>query len=330
MIEEKSINSIIASMKLNHLKELSKVFEIHVSGGKKNNFIEDISAYIKSNISVILENFITYDEYKFIKKLYKENYIIILNENDKSYEKIRNSLEYLGLVYTYLDFKQRKVSVPIEIRSSINFGIFDTNIIKRYKENQKLVELFKNLLDIYGIIPINILIDYISEYIVSENSIHEAIKFLWRYNFRYNLYYNDTKLNYFSIKIIDIRYLNKKLIDNQSLKYKYYNKSQLKTMSNSKLIYVENQIYIILKRYLKSSEITLEYVDYIRTMIKNDFSSKKISEIIMQKTKRMSEQGRIITEKLIDRLREFYPLWSLKGHSLKDLEYEDLKIKHSI
>lgn len=320
MIEKKSITNNIASMKLCHLKELSKVFEIQISRRKKKDFIEDISVYMENNISEVLYNFIIYDEYKFIKKLYDENYTIVLKENNKRDEEMIKSLEYLGIVYTYSNYNEKKISIPNELKENIKSEILNTEVINHYKMNQEIVELFKNLLDVYGAIPMNILIDYIIEYLRSDNEAYKAIKFLWRYNFRYNLYYSDNKLNYYNTKIIDMRSLNEKLINNSNLDYKYYNISQLKSMCNRNLNYIENQIYTILKRYFKSPEFTLEYLDCIRTMIKNDIASGEISKLIMQETKRMSEQSRKQIEKLIFCLKEYYPVWTVKGHFYKDLE----------
>lgn len=318
--ESKSIKNIIYSMKVSHLKELTKIFEIHVSGKKKEDFVEIISFYIKNNISVIIDNFITYEEYNFIKEICDSNYALLLNEKHNMREAVIKSLEYLGIIYSYYDFTERKVSIPFEIREKIKLRLFKVEVIEHSKQNQKLIELFKNLLDIYGVIPQDLLLDYVAQDFRMEYKVHEAIKNLWRYNDRYNLYYSDYKLNYCNIKIIDMRALNEKISTKSNINYKYYDRDQLKNMSNGNLNCIEKEIYIVLKRQFKSSEITLKCLDYIITMIKNDMSSKEISEFIRNKTRRMGEQGRKIIEELVDRARIYYPLWTLKGHSLKDLK----------
>lgn len=319
--ESKSIKNIIYSMKVSHLKELTKIFEIHVRGKKKEDFVEIISFYIKNNISVIIDNFITYEEYNFIKKICDSNYTLLLNEEHNMREAVMKSLEYLGIIYSYYDFTGRKVSIPFEIREKIKLRLSKVEVIEHSKENQKFIELFKNLLDVYGVIPQDLLLDYVTEDFRIEYKVHEAIKNLWRYNDRYNLYYSDCKLNYCNMKIIDMRALNEKLSAKSNINYKYYDRDQLKNMSNSDLNCIEKEICIVLKRHFKSSEITLKCLDYIITMIKNDMSSKEISEFIRNKTRRMGEQGRKIIEELVDRARIHYPLWTLKGHSLEDLKY---------
>jgi len=317
---EKSIKNIISLMKLSHLKELTKTFEVHVSGKRKEDFVEIISFYIKNNISVIIGNFITYEEYVFIKAVCDNNYTVSLNENYNIKEDVKKSLEYLGIIYSYYDFNEKKISMPFEIREIIKLGISKIDIIEHSKENQEIIELFRSLLDIYGVIPQDVLLDYIVQDFRMEYEVHEAIKTLWRYNNRYNLYYSDYKLNYCNINIIDIKSLNEKLSTKSDINYKYYNKSQLKNRSNRNLHYIEKEIYVVLKRHFKSSEVTLKHLDYIRTMIKNDISSRDISKYIMNETKRMGEQGRIIIEGLVDMARIYYPLWTLKGHSLNDLK----------
>jgi hypothetical protein len=318
--EKQSIKNIISSMKLSHLKELTKIFEIHVSGKIKEDFVEIVSFYIENNISVIMGNFITYEEYTFIEEICDNNYTVSLDENHNIREDVEKSLEYLGIIYSYYDFNERKVSVPFEIRETIKLELSKVEVIEHSKENQELIELFKILLDIYGVIPQDLLLDYVVQDFRKEYKVHEAIKNLWRYNNRYNLYYSDYKLNYCNTKIIDMRSLNEKLSTKSDINYKYYDKSQLKNMSNRNLHYIEKEIYVVLKRHFKSSDVTLKYLEYIRIMIKNDISSREISEFIMNKTKRMSEQGRMIIEGLVDRARIHYPLWTLKGHSLKDLK----------
>lgn len=318
--DKKSIRNIISSMKLKHLKELTKIFEIHVSGKIKEDFIESISLYIKNNISIIIGNFITYEEYDFIKKICDNNYILPLNGNYDIKENLKSSLEYLGIIYSYYDFNEKNISIPLEIREPIKLKISKIDVIEHSKENQELIELSRILLDIYGVIPQDLLLDYIVQNFGVEYELHEAIKTLWRYNNRYNLYYSDYKLNYCNIKIIDLRSLYKKLSTKSYMSYKHYDKNQLKNMGDRNLYHIEKEIYVVLKRHFKSSEITLKHLDYIRTMIKNDISSREISEYIMNKTKKMSEQGRIIIERLVDTARIYYPLWTLKGHSLNELK----------
>lgn len=319
--EDKSIKSIISSMKLSHLKRLTTIFQTNVNGKKKEDFVENISFYIKNNISVIIDNFITYEEYTVIKKICDNNYTLLLDSKNDINEDVKNSLEYLGVIYSYYDCNEKKISISFEIREEIKLRLPKMEVIEHSKENQKLIELFKILLDIYGIIPQDLLLDYANEYFGMDYKVHEAIKNLWRYNDRYNLYYSDYELNYCNVKIIDIVSLNEKLSNKPNVNYKYYDKNQLKNMSNSNLNCIEKEMYIVLKRHFKSSEITLKYLDYIRTMIKNDISSRKISEFIMNKTKRMGEYGGLIIEELVDRARIYYPLWTLKGNSLKDLQY---------
>ena len=317
---EKSIKNIISLMKLSHLKELTKTFEVHVSGKRKEDFVEIISFYIKNNISVIIGNFITYEEYVFIKEICDNNYTVSLNENYNIKEDVKKSLEYLGIIYSYYDFNEKKISMPFEIRKIIKSNLSKIEVIEHSKENQELIKLFRALLDIYGVIPQDLLLDYVVQEYTMEYRVHEAIKNLWRYNNRYNLYYSDYKLNYCNTKIIDIRSLNEKLSTKSDINYKYYDKSQLENMSNRNLNYIEEEIYVALKRHFKSSEVTLKYLDYMRTMIKNDISSREISEFIKNKTKRMGERGRIIIEGLVDRTRIYYPIWTLKGYSLNDLK----------
>ena len=317
---EKSVKNIISLMKLSHLKELAKTFEVHVCGKRKEDFVEIISFYIKNKISVIIGNFITYEEYVFIKEICDNNYTVSVNKNCNIKEDVKKSLEYLGIIYSYYDFNEKKISMPFEIRETIKLGISKIDIIEHSKENQELIELFRALLDIYGVIPQDVLLDYIVQDFRMEYEVHEAIKTLWRYNNRYNLYYSDYKLNYCNINIIDIKSLNEKLSTKSDINYKYYDKSQLKNRSNRNLHYIEKEIYVVLKRHFKSSEVTLKHLDYIRTMIKNDISSRDISKYIMNETKRMGEQGRIIIEGLVDMARIYYPLWTLKGHSLNDLK----------
>ncbi len=318
--KEKLVINVISSMKLRHLKHLAKIFEIQIKGNRKENYIEHVAQYSINNISAIVDNFITYEEYKFIKILCDENYTMILKNESKKSEEIQRSLGDLGLVYSYLDSNEKTISIPVDIRENIKSKISNTKTIDYLKKKQNLIDVFKELLDIYGMIPQNVLIDYMTcidfEYRVCEN-----IKILWRYNFRYNLYYDDYKLNYYNTKIIDRESFNQKLINKLNLNYKYYNLSQLKKMSNEGLNSIEGEICFILKRYYKSMELILEYLNNIRLMVKNDISSKEISNYVMKKTNKMSEQGKKNIEQLVDNLRECYPLWTLKGHYLKDLEY---------
>lgn len=323
--ESKSIKNSISSMKLNHLKELIKVFEIHISGKRKEDFVEIITFYIKNNISVILGNFITYEEYVFLNQICDNDYTLLLDENNNAIEAVRRSLEYLGIIYSYS--YDSKVSIPLEIREEIKLILSKPQVIEHSKENEKLIELFGILLDVYGVISQDLLLDYVTQYFGMEYKVHEAIKNLWRYNARYDLYYSDYKLNYCNMKIIDMRSLNEKLSTKSNINYKYYDKDQLKNMRNSNLNCIEKEIYIVLNRHFKSSEISLRYLDYIRTMIKNDISSKEISEFVRNKTRRMSEKGRMIIEGLVDRARIYYPLWTLKGHSLNELNFSCKLIK---
>lgn len=318
---EKSIKNTISLMKLSHLKELAKTYEVHISGKRKEDFVESISFYIKNKISVIIGNFITYEEYVFIKEICDNNYTVSVNEDCNVKEDVEKSLEYLGIIYSYCDFNEKKISIPFEIREIIKSKISKTEVIEHSKENEELIELFKALLDIYGVIPQDLLLDYVVQDSTMEYKVHEAIKNLWRYNNRYNLYYSDYELNYCNTKIIDIRSLNQKLSTKSDINYKYYDKNQLKNMSDRNLYYIEKEIYVVLKRHFKSSEVTLKHLDYIRTMIKNDISSMEISEFIMNKTKKMGERGRTIIEELVDRARIYYPLWIIKGHSLNDLKF---------
>lgn len=320
--ENTSIKNIISSMKLSRLKNLTKIFEIHVSGKRKEDFVETISCYIKDNVSVIIDNFITYEEYSFIKKICDNNCALLLEEEDNVRDDVIKSLEYLGIIYSYYDFDEKKVSIPFEIREKMKLRLLKIDVVEHSKENQKLINLFRTLLDIYGVVPQDLLLDYVAQDFRMEYKVHEAIKNLWRYNERYNLCYSDSKLNYCNMKIIDIMSINEKLLTKSNINYKFYDKDQLKNMTDSNLNCIEKEICIALKRHFKSSEITSKYLIYIRTMIKNDISSKEISELIRSKTRRMGEQGRIIIEKLVDRARIYYPLWTLKGHSLRDLKYK--------
>jgi hypothetical protein len=300
---------------------LIKIFEIHISGKRKEDFVEIMVSYIKNNISVIIGNFITYEEYIFLSKICDNSYTLLLDENNNISEAVRKSLECLGIIYSYSYLNYRKVSIPLEIREEIKLILSKSQVIEHSKENQKLIELFRILLDIYGVISQDLLLDYVTQYFGMEYKVHEAIKNLWRYNARYDLYYSDYKLNYCNIKIIDMRSLNEKLSTRSNINYKYYDKDQLRNMRNSNLNCIEKEIYIVLNRHFKSSEISLKYLDYIRTMIKNDISSKEISKFIRNKTRRMSEKGRMIIEGLVDRARIYYPLWTLKGHSLNESNF---------
>lgn len=317
---ERSIKNIISSMKLSYLKKMAKVLGINVIGCKKENYIESIASYVKHNIYVIMSDFVTYEEYELIKKLCDENYTIALNKKKMIKEEIIKSLEYLGILYVYCDCNQKNISIPVDIRESLKSIIYHVDYIDNYKANQKLRDMFRELLDIYGVMPQELLVDYIIQDVRWKYRIHEALRILVIYNFRYNLYYCDRELKYYNIKILNLKALNEKLINKLDLNYKYYDQNRLKTINNRKSNYIEKEICVVLKRQFKSSEIVLEYLDYIRIMIKNDMSSEEISEIIRSRTKRMSQQGRKILEGLIDRVRVYYPLWTLKGYSLEDLQ----------
>ncbi len=312
---ELSIKSVISSMKLSHLQELAKVFEIQVTGKRKNDFIEYVSLYIKNNISIILKNFIIYSEYEFMEEICSENYEMEIKED---YRDSIKCLEYLGIIYLDYDCNKEKVFMPTELKANIKQNNFDESTVNCLKKREELIELFKDLLDTYGIIPINVLIDYIIEYTGPEDTVHEALKTLWRYNFRNKVYYNDYKSSYCNIKIVNMQFLNKKLISNLNLSYKHYNRSQLKSMNGANLNYIENKIYIILKKYI-TAEFSLKNLEYIKIMIKNDICTREINEFIIQKIKILSGRDRNNIERLVNSLRCYYPLWTLKGHSLKDL-----------
>lgn len=316
---ERNIKDVMSSMTLNHLKELAKSFEIQVIGTKKNDFIESVSLYIKNNISVIFDNFIFYNEYEFIRKLCIENYKKILKEDDGVDHSIIESLEYLGIIYSYSLDNNRIIVIPCELRLYIKIKIFNIDTYDYAMEKQNLIDLFINILDIYGVVPVDVLIDYIIKYIGSEEKVHEYIGFLWRYNFRYNLYYIDHKLNYYNAKILNLKVINEKLISNLGLNYKYYTKNELENIRDENLNCIEKEIYNILKRYFKYTKFAMEYLEEIRILVKNDISSEEINKIIVKKLKKIGESRRKIIEKYIEHLREYYPLWGLKGHCLKDL-----------
>lgn len=323
MIKEKCVESIIASMKLSHLKELSELFHIQIKENKKQNYIRYVSRYLQNNIKEVLERFIIYDEWNLIRKIYEADYAIRIDNDQISMKtkKSLKSLEYLGIIYSYDDNNVENVSMPIEIRKYIKQKIYDINIILCARNRQNIIYLFKKLLDIYGIVPMNLAEYYINRDLSEEYEVCELIKMLWDYNARCELCYIDDECNYYNLKIMDKKCIKEKIDDKFNLQHKYFSKSELNNYTEElSLNSIEKQIYIILNRHYKDSITTLEWLKDIKLMIENDISSKDISVFIKEKTTRLSEMGRKMIEQLIDNLMEKYPLWILKGYSIEELQ----------
>lgn len=322
-MKEKSVESIITSMKLDHLKKLAELFHIQIKENKKQNYVKHISRYLQNNIKEILERFIIYDEWKIIRKIYEADYQIRIDNNQISMKtkKALKSLEYLGIIYSYDDNNEENISMPIEIRKYIKQKIYDINIIIYVRNRQNIIDLFKKLLGIYGVVPMNLAEYYIMRDLSKEYEVHELIKMLWECNTRCKLCYIDDKCNYYNLKVMEPKGIKEKIDNKFNLQYKYFSKSELSNYTEElSLNSIEKQIYIILNRHYKDSITTLKWLKDIKLMIENDISSKDISVFIKEKTTRLSEMGRKMIEQLIDDLREKYPLWILKGYSIEELQ----------
>lgn len=324
MVKEECVESIIASMKLSHLRELIELFNIQIKGNKKKDYTKYVSIYVQNNIEKILKNFIIYDEWNLIRKICNEDYKIKMDKNYSIDISTKKSLEYLGIIYSYYDNGIETISIPTEIRECIKQKIYDMNIIFYSNSRQNIIDCFKKLLDIYGIVTMSLVEYYIVKDLEKKYRVHEIIKMLRTYNARCKLYHIDHDCNYYNLEIIDKEYIRKKIDNSLNLNFKYYSKSYLNNYTKElELNSIEKQIYIILNRHYKDSTITLECLKNIKIMIKNDISSKEISIFIKDKTKRLSELGRKMIERLIDSLREKYPLWILKGYSIEELQKDN-------
>lgn len=309
----KNVKEITASMKLVQLKELIKLFNITVSDNKKASVVLSLSEYIKYSIREILDTIILYDELKLIEKIIDNEYLEY--DIEEKNNQIKNSLCYLGIIYS--DSKGRTF-IADDLKDEVKILVKDEEIINHCKNRQKIINLFEKLLDLYGILSLGVVEDYIIDCIGPGYRVHEAIRLIQKYNTINKIYYQDNESTYYNIKILD-EHITKNVCNNLNLKYKYYKINDILEFESKTTVH-EKEIYFILNRYYKNSKLTNECIEDIKYLIKSNVSSEEISIIVKQKVKRLSELGRKRIEYEVRMMREYYPLWGLKGYCLKEIK----------
>lgn len=311
------INEIMLSKKICELKEIIKVYNIRTKSTLKSDLADSLAKHTCDNIELIIEEMIIYEELLLLQELCNKNYK--LHYNNKVNESAVKSLGFLGIIK--FNKESSEIGIPIELQSIIHNKIENKCVLKKARDRQNIIDISKIILDIYGIIPFTLIEKYITLYEYDEYKAHKILTMLWQYNQRYELFSEDLNSNYCSLNIIDKEYIHKK-INELNMGYRYYDLEELENVYKCACILskVEREIYVILNRYYKDKEKSLNELRKIKFMIKNGYSSSLISEKVSKDINIKSEIGKRNLQVLIEQTMEKCPLWTLKGHFPKEIK----------
>lgn len=310
----KSVKEVIELKKLKELKTLMNFFELEIIENRKNSLIESVSSYLKNNIRSILLDFATYDQINIMSRVCSEDYI--LYENSDLQNKSIITLEYLGLIYIENENEMTRIYIPYDLKNEIQNHINGETLIKYCIKRQELLDMFSDILELYGVLDLDIIVKYIKDYAGEGYRIHQCIKIIHKYNMIHLSYYI-YESTYYNMKI-EKNELPRRLNQTLKLRYKYYEKYDIKNIINRKTKY-EKEIYFILNRYYKNIIQTNEHIKNIKDMIRIGLSDEEIVNIIMSEIKGLSNLGKNKIQFYLGKMRKEYPLWGLKGYLLEEL-----------
>lgn len=311
---------VFLKMKICELNNIIKIFELKLGCRKKENIVDIIYEYMKSNMNHILLEFIIYDELDLLREICNNNFEIIYE--DSIISEHAESLARIGLVY--INREKRSISIPKEFQMHIVSGL-DDNCVKEFSKcRSDVINMTKQLLEVYGVFHLELLGEYIMKKIGVGYRIHRAIQVIRQYNLRNNLFYEDEDCFFYNLKISDRESMKVKTA-NINLNYKYYTNLEITEILNRECSY-EKDIRIILNRIYKKLEISDEIISDIRFMIIEGKSLDEIGQFLKERVKRLSDFGFKSILMSVENMRNNHIIWGYKGYYLEEIDEELIMI----
>lgn len=316
--------SLMSQLSKNDLHKIRKYLEMKgKSSLKKAELIIALSKYIIDNMDEIFTNALDIEELKLIRYILKNNgriNYITLEKNDE----VINSLRMLGIIYPIRDETGcKQLTIPNNFIDTIDKALKDRTTISKIYKNDRIFSLAKGLINIYGIVPFNIINQKICYIIGEELESKNLYNLLLKYNER-RLFFRWHEGDYFvSIKVFNVNNILQEQFERKTIQYKDFDEKTIISASRDEYS-VWNKHYREMYAFLIhlpniTQEFAAKFINDINNMLKNNFS---IIDIVNSFSQKVAFNSQETLKKFVNLLRDAASncrLWTLKGYTLNEI-----------
>ncbi|GIM28598.1 zinc chelation protein SecC [Clostridium polyendosporum] len=316
--------SLMNQLSKNDLDKIRKYLEIRgKSSLRKAELIVALSKYIMDNTSEILMNTLDVEQLKFIRCILKNNGRINYIRTEKN-DEIINSLRILGIIYPIRhEMGCKQLIIPNNFIDVIDKTLKNKDIISKIYKNDRIYNLARGLINIYGIVPFNILNQKIYNIIGEELEVNYLFNTLWKYNERSTFFRWHENQYFVSIQVFDVNNILKEQFERIEIQYKDFDEKAIISASKNKYS-VWNEWYKSMYSFLINfpnitEEFAVEFINDISNMLKNNFSIFDIVNTCSQKIVFNNEDKLKKFVGLLTDVASNCNLWILKGHTPNEI-----------
>lgn len=316
--------SLMSQLSKNDLDRIRKYLEVKgKSSLRKADLIVALSKYIIDNINQIFMSTLDIEELKLIRYILKNNGRINYARLEKNYEIIDN-LRMLGIIYPIRDgMGCKQLTIPNNFIDSIDKSLKDRETISKIYKNGRIFNLAKGLINIYGIVPFNIINQKICYIIGKELEPKYLSNLLLKYNERssfFRWYEGDYLV---SIKVFDVNNILQEQFERKIIQYRDFDEKTIISASKDEYSawnkhYREMYTFLIHLPNI-TQEFAVKFISDINNMLKNNFS---IIDIVNSSSQRVAFNSQETLKKFVNLLRDAASncrLWTLKGYTLNEI-----------